>query len=174
MTYFFNKFWQLFPILERPSVKSLRIDSCSIGAEILVVSKGGVKVDLVFCLLSSLRMFEYHMIVFIGMMVLLCNVILAPTPNLKGLCLLEEHLRRLRIRRLDFRRNVVISKIDDPIQIAFRDLRLRDEVLEFSHVAIHEFFDPRLALLLLLLRHEYNGRMEVIWNQYPISGNVRV
>lgn len=113
------------------------------------------------------------MIVFIGM-VLLGMLILTPTPDLKGLSLLEEHLRRLRVGRLDLRRNVVISKIDDPIQIVFRDLRLRDEVLELSHVAIHEFFGPRLALLLLLLRHEYNGRMEVIWNQYPISGNVRV
>lgn len=101
------------------------------------------------------------MIVFVRR-ILLGILVMAPTPNLKGFSLLEERFRRLRIGRLDLRRNVVISKIDDPIQIIFGDVRLSYEVLELSHITIHELFGPRLAFLLLLLSHEYNGRMEVL------------
>ena len=135
---------------------------------IFVASEGRVKVDLLLGLFGSLRVFEDHMIVFIRV-VLLHLLFLTLAPDFKGLGPLEEHLGRLRVRRRNLGRNVVIPQIDDPIQIVFGDLRLSNEVLELSDVAIHELFGPRLALLLLFLRHEYNGRMEVICNQYPIS-----
>jgi hypothetical protein len=94
------------------------------------------------------------MIKLIGMEFYSTLFFLAFASDFKGFSLFEKNLGRLRVFRCDLSRDIIISQVDDPIEVVFRDVGIFHEVAKLSHIPIHELFCSLLGLLLPVLQHQ--------------------
>ncbi len=93
--YFSNKFRQLFSVFIRKVIKLLYVCIRHTFSTVLISTKSGVKVNLIFSLLGRTLMLQYHMIELIGMIFPSTLFFLALASDLKGFSLFEEDFGRL-------------------------------------------------------------------------------
>jgi hypothetical protein len=63
-----------------------------------------------------------HVVILIWIELSTTLFLLALASNLKGLCLLEKDFRRLRVLGRDLSGDIIISEVDDPIEVVFGDV----------------------------------------------------
>ena len=96
-------------------------------------------------------MLQYHVIIFVGMKIYIPLFLVAFTSHLECFCFFEENLRWLRIFRCDLGGNIIISKVDNPVEVVFGYIGILHEVAKLGDVAIHELFCAWFRLLFLIL-----------------------
>ena len=96
-------------------------------------------------------MLQYHVIIFVGMKMCISFFLVTFTSHFECFCFFEENLRCLWIFTCDLGRNIIISKVNNPVEVVLGYIGILHEVAKLGDVAIHELFRAWFRLLFLIL-----------------------